>query len=127
MSDPDTVSACRTVTGVTAVAVYTDVDDGVLVRTSLPVNAEPGEYAAGFVVTDLPPVERAAAIVHHGPMEQVMPVERATAAWIEASGYRSLGYPREVDLECPPDDHRKWVTELQVPVSPGGATPGPIA
>jgi hypothetical protein len=29
------------------------------------------------------------------------------AAWIE-NGYRSLGYPREVNLECPPGDHRKW-------------------
>jgi DNA-binding transcriptional MerR regulator len=107
-----------------AVAVYTDVEDGVLVRASLPVNAELGEYPAGFTVTDLPAVERAAAIVHHGPMEQIMPVEQALAAWIEANGFRSLGYPREVNLECPPDDHSKWVTELQVPVSPGGATPG---
>lgn len=117
--------------GVTAVGpgvvVYTDVDGGVLVQATVPVNAEPGEHPAGFAVTDLPPVERAAAIVHHGPMEQILPAEQALAAWIEENGYHSLGYPREVNLECPPDDHDKWVTELQVPVSAGGATPGPTA
>ena len=62
--------------------------------------------------------------MHHGPMEEILPAAQALAAWIEGNGYRSLGYPREVNLECPPEDHSKWVTELQIPVSRGGATPG---
>jgi DNA-binding transcriptional MerR regulator len=99
-----------------AVARYEDVPEGVLVHASLPVDAEPGEHAAGFTVVDLPPVEKAAAIVHHGSMEHILPVGQALAAWIEENGYRSREYPREVNLECPPDDHARWVTELQVPV-----------
>jgi DNA-binding transcriptional MerR regulator len=99
-----------------AVARYEDVADGVLVRASLPVDAEPGEHAAGFTVVDLPRVEKAAAVVHRGSMEHIMPVEQALAEWLEENGYRSSGYPREVNLECPPEDHGRWVTELQVPV-----------
>jgi hypothetical protein len=29
-----------------------------------------------------------------------------------------IGYPRELYLECP-DDHDKWVTELQEPITSG--------
>jgi DNA-binding transcriptional MerR regulator len=99
-----------------AVACYEDVPEGVLIHASLPVNGDAGEQEAGFTIVDLPPVEKAAAIVHRGPMEQILPVEQALAAWIEENGYRTLGYPREVNLECPPEDHDRWVTELQVPV-----------
>jgi hypothetical protein len=33
---------------------------------------------------------------------------------MDANGYRSSGYPRELYLECP-EDPGKWVTELQEP------------
>ena len=100
-----------------AVARYEDVPEGVLIHASLPVDAATGEHEAGFTVIDMPPVEKAAAVVHHGAMENLLPVGQALAAWIEENGYRTLGYPREVNLECPPDDQDKWITELQVPVS----------
>jgi effector-binding domain-containing protein len=38
------------------------------------------------------------------------------ARWIEDNGYRMNGYAREVCLEFDPDDHDKWVHELQVRV-----------
>lgn len=110
-----------------AVAYYEDVPDGRPDHASLPVMGEPGEQEAGFAVVDLPPVEKAAAIVHRGPMDKILPVEQALAEWLEENGYRTLGYPREVNLECPPDDHERWVTELQVPVCQAGATPRPAA
>ena len=48
-------------------------------------------------------------------MDRVMPTAQALARWIDANGYRSAGYARELYLECP-DDHDQWVTELQEPV-----------
>lgn len=49
-------------------------------------------------------------------MESVVPTAQALARWIDGKGYRSTGYPREVNLECPAD-RDDWVTELQAPVS----------
>jgi hypothetical protein len=40
------------------------------------------------------------------------------ARWIDANGYRTTGYSRELYLECP-DDQDKWVTELQEPIVSG--------
>jgi hypothetical protein len=37
---------------------------------------------------------------------------------VDSNGYRSTGHPRELYLECP-DDHDKWVTELQEPITSG--------
>jgi hypothetical protein len=51
-------------------------------------------------------------------MDNVLSSIQALARWIDASGYRSTGYPRELCLECPPDDQDKWVTELQEPIAP---------
>jgi effector-binding domain-containing protein len=47
-------------------------------------------------------------------MDNVVPTGQALEKWIEANGYRSTGYAREVYLDCPPDQ-ANWVTELQVP------------
>ena len=76
----------------------------------MPVVAEPGGEH-GFRVVDLPEVDSAAAIIHHGSMDDVLRRDRpapaddvlstgqALARWIDASGYRSAGYAREVTLE----------------------------
>jgi hypothetical protein len=66
--------------------------------------------------TDLPGAGNAATIVHRGSMDNVMPAWQALARWIDANGYRSSGYPRELYLECP-DDPDLWVTELQEPIT----------
>lgn len=100
-----------------AIAYYEDGPDGdgVLVHATLPVNAEPGN-GHGFQITGLPEIARAATIVHRGSMDNVMASYQTLARWIDASGYRSTGHPRELYLECP-DDHDKWVTELQEPIT----------
>ena len=104
-----------------AVAYYEDAPAGdgtIVVHAAVPVIAEPGgDY--GFSVMDLAEVERAAAIIHHGCMDDVMPTGQALARWIDASGYRCVGYAREVTVEWSPDP-AQWVTELQQPIDTTG-------
>ncbi|MFD6415346.1 MerR family transcriptional regulator [Streptomyces sp. NPDC060194] len=98
------------------VAFYEDVPDGggsVTVHAAVVVAAPPRD--GEFLVHDLPPVAGAATIVHRGSMESILPAAQALAHWIDENGYRSSGYPREINLECP-EDRDDWVTELQVAV-----------
>ena len=98
-----------------ALAWYADgPDGGVLVSGGLTVAVEPGSYD-GFEVTDLPPVEQAATIVHRGVMDDVMPTIQTLARWIEAHGYRSTGYNRELYLSYG-EGPGPWAVELQEPV-----------
>ncbi len=69
----------------------------------------------GFDVVTLPGLDLAATVVHRGPMSRIMPTAQNLAHWIDANGYRSAGYARELSLECP-EDQEKWVTEIQEPV-----------
>jgi DNA-binding transcriptional MerR regulator len=97
------------------IAYYQDRPDGaVLVHAGLPVNAEP---AAGqtFSIVDLPEIDRAATIVHHGCMDSVMTSIQTLARWIDGNGYRSAGYNRELYIATGPD-RDSWVTELQEPL-----------
>lgn len=108
-----------------ALAYYEDVpggDGAIMVHAAVPVAAGPGAEAGhdpGFAIVDLPAVERAAVIIHHGSMDDVMPTGQALARWIDANGYRSAGYSREVTLEWSPDPEQ-WVTELQQPIETTG-------
>ncbi|MBC2876179.1 MULTISPECIES: MerR family transcriptional regulator [Streptomyces] len=102
-----------------AVAYYEDDpagSGGILAHAAFPVG--PGAAAAGFDLVDLPGIETAATVVHHGSMDGVLPTAQALAHWIDANGYRSAGYARELYLECP-EDPAEWVTELQEPVAQG--------
>jgi DNA-binding transcriptional MerR regulator len=74
--------------------------DGVIVHAAVPVRADGA--GAGFAIADLPGVDRAATIIHHGSMDDVLVTGQALARWIDANGYRSAGYLREVTLECHP-------------------------
>jgi effector-binding domain-containing protein len=74
-----------------------------------------------FSVVDLPEVRCAATVIHHGSMDDVLPTVQALARWIDTSGYRSAGYPRELTIEHS-DDRDKWVTELQEPVAPAAGS-----
>jgi DNA-binding transcriptional MerR regulator len=100
-----------------AIAYYGDSPDGdgVLVHASLPVNADPRD-GYGFAIVDLPEIEQAATIVHRGSMDNVMPTIQTLARWIDANGYRSAGYNRELYIECG-EDRDTWVTELQEPMT----------
>jgi DNA-binding transcriptional MerR regulator len=81
---------------------------------AVPVLAGSGEDH-GFSVVELAEVDRAAAIIHHGSMDDVLSTGQALARWIDANGYRSAGYAREVTLEWSADPDQ-WVTELQQPI-----------
>ncbi|MGB3440273.1 MAG: MerR family transcriptional regulator [Actinophytocola sp.] len=95
------------------IAYYEDAPDGgVLVHATCPVNVDAVE---GATVVDLPGIERAATIVHHGAMNNVLSTIQTLATWIEENGHTSAGYNREVYLECT-GDLNTWVTELQEPL-----------
>ncbi|MEU1669736.1 MerR family transcriptional regulator [Streptomyces sparsogenes] len=102
-------------------AYYEDAPEGggaITVHAGLPVAADVGTDH-GFRIVHLPGVERAATVVHRGPMDDVLPTSQALARWIDAHGYRSTGLPRELSLACP-DDRTQWVTELQEPIVHAG-------
>ncbi|WP_328721195.1 MerR family transcriptional regulator [Streptomyces sp. NBC_00247] len=84
----------------------------ILVHAGVTVSAPVGPIGdTGVHVVELPSFE-AATLVHRGPMDTVLSTEQVLARWLDASGYGAVGYCREVSLECP-EDHEKWVTELQ--------------
>ncbi|MFF9789445.1 MerR family transcriptional regulator [Streptomyces bacillaris] len=88
----------------------------IVVHAGVTVSAPVGPVGdTGVEVVELPPFE-AATIVHRGAMDDVLPTAQTLAHWLDAHGYRSTGYAREVTLECPPD-RDEWVTELQEPVA----------
>ncbi|MEU8874006.1 MerR family transcriptional regulator [Streptomyces javensis] len=99
------------------VAYYEDAPEGggaVTVHAAIQVSA-PLRDGEDLRILDLPPVDQAVTIVHRGPMDAVVPTAQALAHWIDGNGYRSAGYPREINLECP-ENRDEWVTELQAPV-----------
>ncbi|MFH9751710.1 MerR family transcriptional regulator [Streptomyces griseus] len=101
------------------IARYEDAPGGggaITVHAGVTVSAPAGAVGeTGVRVVELPPFE-AATIVHRGAMDDVLPTAHTLARWLDANGYRSTGYTREVNLECPAD-RSAWVTELQEPVA----------
>ncbi|MEV0407754.1 MerR family transcriptional regulator [Actinoallomurus sp. NPDC050550] len=98
---------------------YADGDaspERLVVHAAFPLTADP-DGSAGFEIVELPEIATAATIVHAGPMANVVTAVQTLAYWIDAHGYQSLGYPREVNLECPRDRPDAWVTELQEPIT----------
>jgi DNA-binding transcriptional MerR regulator len=86
-------------------------EDPITVRAAIPVAGRAG----GLPIVEVPGVPLAATIIHHGPMDGVLPTAHALDHWIAAHGYRPVGLAREVSLDCP-DDTTAWVTELQQPI-----------
>ncbi|SDH84410.1 MerR family transcriptional regulator [Nonomuraea jiangxiensis] len=98
-------------------AYYVAEDDGsVMVHACMPAALESRE-GHDFAVVDLPAIDTAATIIHHGSMEQVGPTFQALAHWIEENGYHSRALAREISLHCP-ENLDEWVTELQMEVVP---------
>jgi DNA-binding transcriptional MerR regulator len=90
-------------------------DDSITVAAAIPVEADPGEHD-GFTIGELPAIDQAATLLHHGAMDGVVPSYEALSLWIEENGLRSVGLSREVTLQCPADEDG-WVTELQMVVA----------
>ncbi|MEU6431314.1 MerR family transcriptional regulator [Microbispora sp. NPDC046973] len=99
------------------IAYYEDAPggDGILAHAAMPVAVAPGD-GHDFAVVDLPAIERAATIVHRGPMDDILPTAQTLARWIAEGGHRSAGYARELYLEAG-EDPARWVTELQEPLA----------
>jgi DNA-binding transcriptional MerR regulator len=108
-------AAGLTMTG-PGIATYADNPDGdgVLVTAGVTVGAEPGEYD-GLSVAELPALEQAATLIHHGAMTGIGASVQALARWIEGGGWRVTGVHREVYLNSD-GPQEGWVTELQEPV-----------
>ena len=99
------------------IAYYTDAgrgDGSVVVHAGMTLPAGTEEVADVDVVV-LPALDEAATVVHRGRMDDLLPTVQTLATWIDANGYRSTGYARELYLEVP-DDPNAWVTEIQEPV-----------
>jgi DNA-binding transcriptional MerR regulator len=100
------------------VAYYEDAPGGdqVVVHAAVPVNAVASDTYE-FAIVDLPTIEQAAAIVHRGPMDSVVATAQTLARWIDANGYRSGDYHRELYLDygCGENPSGR-TTELQEPV-----------
>ncbi len=96
------------VTG-TPIAYYEEPVDGsgVVVHAAVPVAGGP---------TRLDGFEQAACLVHHGSMETIDSSYATLIEWISVHGLRTIGYSREVYLDCP-ENTDDWVTELQFPVT----------
>lgn len=95
------------------IAYYEDAgrgDGSVLVHAGTTVPE--GTVVEGVEVHVLPGIEEAATVVHRGSMDQILPTAQTLARWIEANGYVSQRYARELYLECP-EDRSQWVTEIQ--------------
>ena len=98
-------------------AWYDDTTEGrILVHATLGIaerpDAHPGDL--GFDVVELPAIPLVASTVHRGTMDDCDVTYEALLAWIDANGYRPVGYSREIDIECGPD--RQWITELQIQI-----------
>ncbi|MFB8078327.1 MerR family transcriptional regulator [Streptomyces sp. NPDC056013] len=95
------------------IAYYEDAgrgDGSVLVHAGMTVPE--GTAVEGVEVRVLPAIEEAATVVHRGSMDTILPTAQTLARWIEANGYETRHYARELYLECP-EDRSGWVTELQ--------------
>ena len=98
-------------------------DESITVHAAFPVAGDVGEQP-GFDVVELPAIEHAATMLHHGSMAEAFRTGQLMAQWIDDNGYRTVGgdYAREVYLDCPPGEFDRWVTEMQLAVAPA-ATP----
>lgn len=104
------------------VAYYQDAGDeagAITVHAAMPIGERPGGQLR-FGVIDLSEIPAAATLIHRGSMDNVLTTLQALATWIDASGYQSLGYAREVTLTFS-DVREDWVTELQEPIAPKAA------
>jgi DNA-binding transcriptional MerR regulator len=86
----------------------------ILVHVGLPVSPVV-TGGQDFQVVSLPPVERAATIVHRGMIHGFLGTSQLLVRWVDAHGYRFDGHAREVTLSSSKNPE-ECVAELQAPV-----------
>jgi DNA-binding transcriptional MerR regulator len=101
-----------------AVATYEPDDDGGL-RCRAGITIAPTARPDGVEIVDLPGLEAAATLLHHGVMADIGASYQLLAVWIEENGYRTDGTAREVYRIGHPEPQESWVTEIQMLVSVG--------
>jgi DNA-binding transcriptional MerR regulator len=87
---------------------------GIVVHVGLPVSAMV-TGGQDFQVVSLPPVDRAAVIVHRGMIHGFLATSQLLVRWVEAHGYQFDGHAREVTLSSSANPE-ECVAELQAPV-----------
>ena len=88
--------------------------EGILVHAAIPVDADPGEDTTSRSLTCPRSIRRPRSCTA-APWTTCMSTIQALARWIDANGYRSVGYNRELYIELG-ENRDKWVTELQDPI-----------
>ena len=92
-------------------------DDGSIVaHVGFEIDDQAVASGDGVSVVTLPAIE-VASVVHHGSMEDIVPVYEALVQWIEDSGYHLAGRSRELYREFDQHDSSRNVTELQMPIA----------
>jgi DNA-binding transcriptional MerR regulator len=108
--------------GPAVVAYAPDAGGGLRCQAGFTVTegATPGDDVPdGIELVELPAIEHAATLVHHGVMAEIGASYQRLAVWIEENGYRTDGTAREVYLVSHPEPQENWDTELQMPVTTG--------
>lgn len=82
-----------------------------------PLGPVPGQ---GFEVVQLPALERAAVLVHHGPPDTLGRAYLTLFDQLSRAGWTVSGPCREVYLSPDSVPQEEWVTELHVPVTRAG-------
>ena len=101
------------VPGSPTVAFYRPTDDGQLeIWAGVTIAANTTIDSDVITLVELPAADRAATLVHHGPMTTVDQSYLALDRWIGDAGEVAAGYSREIYHACPPSQD-DWVTELQ--------------
>jgi DNA-binding transcriptional MerR regulator/predicted transcriptional regulator YdeE len=105
-----------------ALAVYAPTEEygPATVMAALPVES-PVDPASGLEMRELPAVQEAATLVHHGTMATISDSWSALADWVAAHpDARPSAESREAYLSTTPfEDDAQWVTELQWPLIRG--------
>ena len=98
-----------------------DVEGSDELAVHVSFTADPVPQAGdGYEVVELPAVELAAVLTHHGDMPSIGESYSKLMNGLIDDGYRMTGPCREVYLEADGDlPQDQWVTELQVPVARG--------
>jgi DNA-binding transcriptional MerR regulator/effector-binding domain-containing protein len=94
-------------------------DESITVHAAFPFAGDVPEQP-GFDVVELPAIEHAAMMLHHGSMAEAFRTGQLMAQWIDDNDYRTTGAElgREIYLYCPPGEFDRWVTQMQVSVAP---------
>ncbi len=95
-----------------------DTPEAVVCHAAVPVgDVPPGDH--GVMIVELPGIELAATLIHHGPMEAVDTTMQVLARWIDENGYTPATgrFAREVYLDYDPEHPETGVTEMQLPIT----------